>query len=293
MDEETFILLWRSLLRDGWFMSLTDSQKWAWIGLLLQVNFAPSEYCCYRCDKEFKLPAGATAKTYRNLAKEAQVGEQVLRTVLRKAVNKGNVTILDRARCHVLYAVENWDKYQGPNAKPTQSQRKANAGITKEQDLSSTKRGSQASKRKAKKGRTAEELLLLFPEDHPARRIMRGWMKTISYLQTAAAQAEHEDGWLDALEKLHRLDGHSWQDIGRLAKWVAQDSFWCTNVESPAKLRKKKDGVKYYDRLWRKMTSGPPPRGPKGGRMPTGDQMKAEAAKVNERFNFNGGGKSK
>ena len=132
MDENTFIFLWRSLLADGWFMALTEKQKWAWIALLLQVNYAPSEYYCRKCQREFKMPKGSTAKTYRTLASTAGVGEHVMRGLLEKAVRKGNLSVMSKEPCHVLYVVENWEKYQGSVA--TRSQHRRNTVATPSQE---------------------------------------------------------------------------------------------------------------------------------------------------------------
>ena len=67
--------------------------------------------------------------------------------------------------------------------------------------------------------------------------------------------------WLAELDKLHRLDGHSWQDIRELVEWVVHDtgdgkgwSGWARNCQSPAKLRKpNKEGVPYYDYIRERM----------------------------------------
>jgi len=57
--------------------------------------------------------------------------------------------------------------------------------------------------------------------------------------------------WLKEIDKLHRIDGHSFQKIVEVVKWARQDQFWSTNFFSIMKLRTTKAGedVKYFDRF--------------------------------------------
>ncbi|MEX5878585.1 replication protein [Proteus vulgaris] len=47
--------------------------------------------------------------------------------------------------------------------------------------------------------------------------------------------------WANDIRLMRQLDGHTHQDICRMFKWANRDSFWCSNVLSPAKLREKWD----------------------------------------------------
>jgi hypothetical protein len=46
------------------------------------------------------------------------------------------------------------------------------------------------------------------------------------------------DKWHQEIERLNRIDGYSYEQIEKTIRWVQQDSFWRSNVLSPAKLRK-------------------------------------------------------
>lgn len=46
------------------------------------------------------------------------------------------------------------------------------------------------------------------------------------------------DKWHLDIDKLHRIDGHSYEQIEFIIRWAQNDSFWRSNVLSPAKLRK-------------------------------------------------------
>lgn len=52
------------------------------------------------------------------------------------------------------------------------------------------------------------------------------------------------DGWLTEMDKLNRIDGRPWDEINNVIDWCQHDSFWRTNILSPAKLRKQYDQLK-------------------------------------------------
>lgn len=78
--------------------------------------------------------------------------------------------------------------------------------------------------------------------------------------------------WDDALQKLHRLDGHSWEYISTVVDWLLKDDIpqhkrgpvrpgrrpwagWFHNCRSPMKLRTRNgDGIRYFDVLAGKAT---------------------------------------
>ena len=43
--------------------------------------------------------------------------------------------------------------------------------------------------------------------------------------------------WAEDIDKLHRLDGRSWDEIRSVWNWTSNDDFWRTNVKSGSKLR--------------------------------------------------------
>lgn len=47
--------------------------------------------------------------------------------------------------------------------------------------------------------------------------------------------------WANDVRLMRQLDAHDHREICELFKWVSRDSFWCTNILSPAKLRKQWD----------------------------------------------------
>lgn len=47
--------------------------------------------------------------------------------------------------------------------------------------------------------------------------------------------------WAQELDRMHRLDGRTWDQIEGSIRFALQDEFWCQNVHSPASLRKQFD----------------------------------------------------
>ena len=62
-------------------------------------------------------------------------------------------------------------------------------------------------------------------DNKPNRKIDRSW----------------EENWSRDIEKLHRIDGRSWEDIEKVIDWSQNSAFWRTNILSGKKLRDKID----------------------------------------------------
>jgi hypothetical protein len=53
--------------------------------------------------------------------------------------------------------------------------------------------------------------------------------------------------WIDAIDKLERLDNYTKDEIYNMVKWAREDDFWRSNFLSVVKLRmNNKDGTKYH-----------------------------------------------
>ena len=54
---------------------------------------------------------------------------------------------------------------------------------------------------------------------------------------------------LDTVDKLVRIDGHSFEAVKAAMRWAVRDSFWSKNALSLAGLRKKRDGLTKFQRV--------------------------------------------
>ncbi len=63
--------------------------------------------------------------------------------------------------------------------------------------------------------------------------------------------------WAWEIEKLHRIDNHTWREIIRVIEWALGDQFWYEQFNSLRKLRRNdKDKVKYFDVFQAKSNKG-------------------------------------
>jgi hypothetical protein len=84
------------------------------------------------------------------------------------------------------------------------------------------------------------------------------WFKS-SLPENTNLSANWRESFAQEFENLVRIDKRSPDEIREVCRWARQDGFWRSNFYSPAKLRKRKDGVQYYDILLQKMKSSKPP----------------------------------
>lgn len=52
------------------------------------------------------------------------------------------------------------------------------------------------------------------------------------------------DKWLSDMERLHKIDERTWEQITKAIEWCQADDFWRGNILSPAKLRKQYDQLR-------------------------------------------------
>lgn len=55
------------------------------------------------------------------------------------------------------------------------------------------------------------------------------------------ARQMNPDVWANEIRLMREIDGRTHAEICALFLWAKRDSFWCANIQSPAKLREKWD----------------------------------------------------
>jgi len=81
-----------------------------------------------------------------------------------------------------------------------------------------------------------------FGDDHEATILTRLLAKLMLQNNPNARIPKTEkqkQDWIDALEKIHRLDGYSYDEIKQVIIWCQNDEFWKSNILSTKKLREK------------------------------------------------------
>lgn len=62
-----------------------------------------------------------------------------------------------------------------------------------------------------------------------------------------------QTSWAHVYDDLLRIDKRDPKELGEVCRWARNNPFWADNFLSPAKLRDRKDGILFYDRLKTKM----------------------------------------
>lgn len=101
------------------------------------------------------------------------------------------------------------------------------------------------------------------------------------------ARQMNADVWANEIRLMREIDGRTHAEVCELFLWAKKDSFWCANIQSPAKLREKWDTLTV-----RRLQSGPAAARPAGQAQPIGgsvaEQNAANAAAA-KRLLFGGG----
>ena len=61
------------------------------------------------------------------------------------------------------------------------------------------------------------------------------------------------DAWLLDLERMHRIDGRTWDEIAGAIEWSQRHEFWASVILSPKKLRAKFDQMRLINLYNRRM----------------------------------------
>lgn len=92
-------------------------------------------------------------------------------------------------------------------------------------------------KKKPKKAMTSKKFT-----DEDMR--LASWMWGRVQKLNPTAKQPSLDKWADVIRLMREVDGRTLQDIGSAFDWANKDSFWCSNILSPDKLRKQFDRLK-------------------------------------------------
>lgn len=248
-----WIKLWRKLLHSPEWLGLSPSGKCVLIALLLRANWEMF---------------GIIELSEREIAESAEVSRGSVRRALIHLQKTGFIRraaqqpAQQRAQQVAAYCIMKFEEYQSnenEQAHPSGPQPGPVSIYKKEEEYTSV-----ASSKKGKGQKKQPHPPKIY--DQEAHEIAKLWMEGLpSYTEEGGEKLRTRvlPRWLDALDKLHRLDGHAWQDICHLVQWILRDTGdgnwpgWCTVCQSPIKLRKSnKEGVPYFVSISQRMKNG-------------------------------------
>jgi len=141
-------------------------------------------------------------------------------------------------REYTLVTIVNWALYQGPDDEGVTANAQGRTQASK-QRVHINKNDKNEKNDKEVINNNVEKK---FPDDHKATVLTKLLVKMMLQNNPNARIPKTEkqkERWIDALEKIHRLDGYSYEQIKKAIIWSQNNDFWKSNILSTAKLREK------------------------------------------------------
>ena len=230
-----------------------------WLHLILKANHTDEEV---NTDIGMMIVRRGQMITGRpTLVSETFIPDNKVKSLLRTFESKGMINIESKGRKFSLISIVKYDDFQSQNC-PTDVQRMSNANTSKNAPLSDVcptdvqrlsinnnnilntnvfndrPRTSKSSPRKAKpeaavsspkgdKWGTADDLKAA------------QWIFQLITRISPSAKTPNWSGWANDVRLMREQDNRTHSDICQMFKFANQDSFWKSNILSPAKLREK------------------------------------------------------
>ncbi|WP_247719214.1 hypothetical protein [Morganella morganii] len=230
-----------------------------WLHLILKANHTDEEV---NTDIGMMIVRRGQMITGRpTLVSETFIPDNKVKSLLRTFESKGMINIESKGRKFSLISIVKYDDFQSQNC-PTNVQRMSNANVSENAPLSDVcptdvqrlsinnnnilntnvfndrPRISKSSPRKAKpeaavssqkgdKWGTADDLKAA------------QWIFQLITRISPSAKTPNWSGWANDVRLMREQDSRTHSDICQMFKFANQDSFWKSNILSPAKLREK------------------------------------------------------
>lgn len=210
-----------------------------------------------------EIKRGQWLRSYSNLSEDLgyKVGrgmKKIPKTTLFHCINKlktfGMIAV-DETKHGTLFTVVNYEQYQGFSGSD-ETERGTVDGTNLERTWN--ERGT---KTRIKELKNIEDINILtdinivessqktkkkeepkFAEDHEAtiltKLLVKMMLQNNPNARIPKTEKQKQD-WIDSLEKIHRLDGYSYDEIKQVIVWCQNDDFWKANILSTKKLREK------------------------------------------------------
>lgn len=218
-------------MADGWIKlhrSMLDSPIFSnaellrlWVYLLMHAAY--TEVDVMVGNQMIHLKPGQLVTGRKKISRDLGLDESKIRRLINKLELAGNVTITPTNK-FTLVTIENWDFFQGGEQKA--ANKTADNRPTDDQQMTTNKKDKKDKKSFSPDGEAYRHAVFLANEIH--RRLPKSKPQTEATLQK----------WADQMDKLHRLDGYSWETIAEVLDFSQRDEFWGTVILSAGKFRK-------------------------------------------------------
>lgn len=201
------------------------------INLLMSVNHKSNKWVFK--GQEYEVGKGQIITSLDSIAKMCakDVSVQNVRTALEKFQKYGFLTN-ESTNKNRLITVVNWELYQGGEENQQTNQQATNKQLT------------------TNKNDKNNENKKLFVETSNEYRLSKYLFEHIRRNNSKTKKPNYQS-WSKQFDFIIRIDRRDIEEIKKVINWCQNDSFWCSNILSPTKLRAQ------YDQLVVKMNKEP------------------------------------
>jgi hypothetical protein len=233
-----WIKLHRSILDWEWYSDVNTSRLFT--HLLLKANYKPKNW------KGIPVAIGQTITSRETLSRETGLSIQQIRTSLNKLKSTSDITIKSTST-YTVVTLAAYSLYQSMDELPTI---KITSDSTNEQQTDN------------KPITTTKEVKNIRMKEIDNKYLEIARQLSIVALRRIPSLDYKESKWGDDVRKLIEIDGKTPQELFAVWSYIDQHEnngfSWGDNIRTPAKLRTKKDGLSYYDKIIIEMKRGSP-----------------------------------
>lgn len=214
---EGWIKLHRRLIDWEWYDDINTSRLF--IHLLITANHKDNSW------RGISIKRGSRLTSLDKLSSETGLSVSKIRTSIKKLISTNEIASESHTQ-HTVFIVKNYDDYQGDdkqNDKPI-----ANQSQTDDKPIATNKNVKNENNVK-------KELVVKSSTDHML--FAEGMYSSILKVAPKTKKPNFNK-WADDIRLMNENDKLGLSEMANVFRWVQQDSFWNTNILSPAKFRK-------------------------------------------------------
>lgn len=236
----------KELESDIWMMPPLYHRVWQYIKYM--ANHKPTKIPLENGDF-FTIEAGQHLTSIRGIAKgvawyEGRVYKEPNPRTISKILNwleKVKMIEINRGRGnreYTLITIVNWALYQGSDDEGVTANAQGHTQASKQRVHINKNEKNDKNDKEVINNNVGKK----FSDDHEATVLTKLLVKMMLQNNPNARIPKTEkqkERWIDSLEKIHRLDGYSYDQIKKAIIWSQNNDFWKANILSTKKLREK------------------------------------------------------
>lgn len=226
MHNKGWVKLHRKFLKWGWYQK--SEMVHLFLHLILSANHEDREW------QGITIKKGQLLTGRKKLKASTGISEQTIKTCLTRLKSTNEITTKSTNR-YTIITIVNWGDYQDRDKILTNelTSKLNNNQPTTNQQLTTNKNVKNI---KNVKKKSEPEKINYCPEDMKLTELL---ISLIKENNPDWQMRGNKNTWAENIEKLHRIDKRSYEDIEIMIRWIQADDFWKQNILSTAKVRDK------------------------------------------------------